>query len=240
MPLLATLQPYLLPATLLLVYAAEHLWPQQRGTHSLRHDGMNLGIGILNLVLVIAAGFGLQQLFGWMEERRIGLLHNIALPSAVAVAIAFLVLDGFMYFWHRANHRVPLLWRFHAFHHRDEAMNSTTALRFHAAELALSYLVRVPMFLLLGVTTEVLMVYNIVFSAVVIFHHSAVCMHPAAERILRLLIVTPGLHRIHHSTRYAETDSNFGSVLPWWDALFGTRLSKPAGPVTFGIPQSTA
>ncbi len=238
MPPLIALQPYLVTATLLLVYAAEHLWPQRHGAISLRHDGVNLGIGILNLVLIAAAGYGLQQLFGWMEMREAGLLHNVSLPAVVAGTISFIVLDGVMYFWHRANHRLPLLWRFHAFHHGDEGMNSTTAVRFHAVELGLSYVVRLPVFLLLGITAELLAMYNIVFSAVVILHHSAVRIPPSLNRVLRLFIVTPGLHRIHHSTRFQETDSNFGSVLPWWDVLFGTRVSKPAGPITFGVPQS--
>lgn len=240
MPSLAALQPYFLTAALLLAYAAEHLWPQRRSASSLRHDGVNLGIGILNLLLVTAAGYGLQQVFGWMETHKIGLLHNIALPPAAAVAIAFLALDGFMYSWHLANHRISLLWRFHAFHHKDEAMNSTTALRFHAVELALSYLVRIPVYLLLGVDAGILAVYNIIFSAVVIFHHSAVRLHPVLDAALRIFIVTPGLHRIHHSTRFRETDSNFGSVLPWWDVVFGTRVSRPAGAITFGIPHSRA
>lgn len=238
MPSLVAVQPYLLTATFLFVYVAEHLWPQQRKTYNVRHDAVNLGIGILNLVLVAAAGYGLQHLLEWIEVREIGLLSYVSLPPIIAGVIAFLALDSVMYFWHRANHRIPLLWRFHAFHHKDEAMNSTTALRFHLVELALSYVVRLPVFLLLGVSTGLLASYNILFSAVVIFHHSAVRVHPALDAALRMFIVTPGLHRIHHSARFRETDSNFGSVLPWWDVLFGTRVSKPAGPITFGVPQS--
>ncbi|MDX1419644.1 MAG: sterol desaturase family protein [Rubricoccaceae bacterium] len=204
-----------------------------RGAHLAR----NLALGLLNAV-VVAVGFaGLWvAAAGWAEARGWGLLHALGLPPWAHALGALLLLDAWTYLWHRLNHRVPVLWRFHRVHHADAAMDVTTASRFHVGELVLSSALRVPLILLLGVWAWELVLYETLMFAVVQFHHANVGLSPRLDRALRAVIVTPAMHKVHHSRLRPETDSNYSSLFSWWDRLFRSfRLRARPETIRFGL-----
>jgi len=170
------------------------------------------------------------------ERRRLGLLRRLPMPGALRVVLGFLMLDYTLYVWHRMNHRVPFLWRFHAVHHLDLDLDSTTGLRFHFGELALAAGFRALQILLLGIDADTLRLWQQLLIVSVVFHHSNLELPRDAERRLVMAIATPRMHGIHHSTRPEELDSNFSSLLSWWDRLHGTiRLNVPQAAITTGL-----
>jgi sterol desaturase/sphingolipid hydroxylase (fatty acid hydroxylase superfamily) len=130
---------------------------------------------------------------------------------------------------------MPFLWKFHRFHHKDEKLNSTSAVRFHAVELVLSYVLRFCLFPLLGVSVSTVILYSIILFPVIVFHHSNVRITEALDTLLRTIFVTPRMHRIHHSKIITETNSNYGSVFPYWDGIFKSYVAKPAKEIEFGV-----
>ena len=170
------------------------------------------------------------------ERRRLGLLRRLPMPGALRVVLGFLMLDYTLYVWHRMNHRVPFLWRFHAVHHLDLDLDSTTGLRFHFGELALAAGFRALQILLLGIDADTLRLWQQLLIVSVVFHHSNLELPADAERRLVMAIATPRMHGIHHSTRPEELDSNFSSLLSWWDRLHGTiRLNVPQAAITTSL-----
>jgi sterol desaturase/sphingolipid hydroxylase (fatty acid hydroxylase superfamily) len=140
-----------------------------------------------------------------------------------------------MYGWHRANHRLPVLWRFHQVHHTDTAMDVTTALRFHPGELTLSSLANPIIVLLLGIGLAEVTLYKALMLPMILFHHSNVAIPARLEHQLRRWIVPPSLHRVHHSRIGAETNTNYGTLFPFWDRLFGSfRVRDDLERVDFG------
>lgn len=232
---LAHIQPFAIGGVFLLLYVAEHLYPQRKDLVGYRHDVRNLGVGVLNAVLIFGVGYFFQR---WMElycDRKFGLFNLLELPRGLRFVVEGLLLDCAMYWWHRANHRVPVLWRFHRFHHSDEKLNSTSALRFHAVELLLSYVWRLALFPLFGIGVAGFALYSILFSAVVIFHHSCIRISARFDKMMRGTLVTPMMHRVHHSVKREEADSNYGSVLPWWDWMFGSYKQLTRERIKFGV-----
>lgn len=174
---------------------------------------------------------------GWSAEHAVGLVRLLAVPPLAEAAIAFLALDLSFYYWHRANHRIPFLWRFHNVHHIDPALDVSTSFRFHFGEVALSVAFRAVQIALIGVSGWTYAVYELAFQLNTLFHHSNVRLPIGLERALNRLLVTPRMHGIHHSQVRAETDSNFSVVLPWWDRLHRTlRLNVPQSRVEVGVP----
>ena len=210
-----------------------------RGKHLLR----NLALGLINTA-VIAVGFaGLWVgAAGWAAAEGVGLLHVLAdragLPLWAHVAGAVLLLDAWTYAWHRMNHRVPFLWRFHRVHHSDAEMDVTTASRFHVGELVLSSALRVPVIVLVGAHAWELVLYETLMFAVVQFHHANVGLPAGLDRALRAVIVTPNLHKVHHSRLQPETDSNYSALFSWWDRLFRSfRLRERPHEIAFGLDE---
>ena len=140
-----------------------------------------------------------------------------------------------MYWWHRANHELPFLWFFHKFHHKDEKMSTSTVLRFHPGELIMSFLVKTVIFVLLGIHSWIIIFYGIILFVVITFHHSNLFISDKVDFFLRNFIASPKMHRIHHSRIKSETNSNYGSVFPYWDKIFRTYIKTPSKPVEFGI-----
>jgi len=134
-----------------------------------------------------------------------------------------LILDLWLYWWHRANHEWSLLWRFHRIHHLDNWLDTTTAVRFHFGELFLSAIVRAVVVLALGVTLEAVLVYETLVLVVTLFHHSNIRLRALLEKSLSRLIITPGIHWVHHHAVRKDTDSNYGTLFSFWDQLFSTR-----------------
>ena len=207
-----------------------------------RHGLRNLGLGLVNAVLNAAICVGLWWAVArWTETHSFGLLHWLALSGWARLAGTFLLVDLWMYVWHRLNHRIPFLWRFHRVHHSDPKMDVTTANRFHIGEIIMSCLLRVPVIALAGVCLEELAIYEAAMFATVQLHHANVSLTKPLDRVLRLLIVTPFIHKLHHSNWQPETDSNYSSLFSFWDRIFGTfrRRDDPRA-LVFGLKELSA
>jgi sterol desaturase/sphingolipid hydroxylase (fatty acid hydroxylase superfamily) len=217
------------------LYVAEHIVPARKMIWIKRHDLLNMLTGALNLIIVFSGGYFLGKLLGSVQSHHFGLLNLFFIPRTLYLVLQVIFIDVAMYWWHRINHLVPLFWRFHKFHHKDEQMNSTTTLRFHPVEQLLSSLMKLALFPLLGLTPMGILVYGFLFFPVILIHHSNISVSEKADRIYRKLFVSPLMHRTHHSRIKKETDSNYGSVFPFWDRLFKSYTKRPSGPVVFGI-----
>jgi sterol desaturase/sphingolipid hydroxylase (fatty acid hydroxylase superfamily) len=188
-----------------------------------RHGVKNLGFGLGNAVLAgLLFGGALAFTVAWAEARGFGLLRLLPVSGWPVTILGLLVLDLWMYLWHRANHAVPFLWRFHRMHHADARMDVTSGVRFHTGEVCMSAMIRLPVLLAAGIGLWNLVLYEAIFLPVVLFHHARLRLPRRLEGVLQWMVVTPGMHRVHHSRWQPETDSNFGSILPWWDRLFGS------------------
>ena len=198
---------------------------RDRGRHLVR----NLVLGAVNSVLVALVFAGLWvAAAAWAEARGVGLLRQLDLPVWAHVLGAVLLLDAWTYTWHRMNHRIPFLWRFHRVHHSDAQMDVTTASRFHTGEIVLSSLLRIPLIVVLGITAWQLVLYETLMFAVVQFHHANIALPPRVDRVASAFIVTPAMHKVHHSRWQPETDSNYSAFLSVWDRLFRSFRRREA------------
>ncbi|WP_282038527.1 sterol desaturase family protein [Halomonas alimentaria] len=162
-----------------------------------------------------------------IEPRGWGLMPWLGVPGWLAVPLCVLALDAIIYFQHRVFHAVPWLWRLHRMHHADPEFDVTTGLRFHPMEILLSMLLKVIAVVALGAPAVAVLLFEVILNATSLFNHGNVRLPARLDRRLRLLVVTPDMHRVHHSWHRHETDSNFGFNLPWWDRLFGTYRAQP-------------
>ena len=173
-----------------------------------------------------------------VQRRGLGLLNRVRLPRAMSVVAGVLLLDYTLFIWHRLNHRVPVLWRFHRVHHVDLDMDSWTALRFHFGEMALAGIVRMLQIRLIGPDRAAVTIWQTLLFPSIFFHHSKIALPMNVERALSRVIVTPRMHAIHHSTVREETDSNWSSLFSMWDALHRTlRLDVADDAITIGVPR---
>ena len=189
----------------------------------------NLGIVILNAALLrLAVPMAAVGLAAAASERGWGLLNQLELPPWLALAAAVLALDLVIYIQHVLFHAVPALWRLHRMHHADLDFDVTTGARFHPLEILVSAGIKLAAVAVLGPSALAVLVFEVLLSATAMFNHGNVRLPVAADRWLRRLVVTPDIHRVHHSAVPAETSRNFGFCLPWWDRVFGTYLAQPA------------
>ena len=201
----------------------------------------NIGIVVLDTALVrlvfpaAAAGIAAEVgSLGW------GVFNALAWPFWVEVLLAVVLLDLVLYWQHVVFHAVPGLWRLHMVHHADLDIDLTTGVRFHPFEILLSMVIKVVAIGALGAAPVAVILFEIVLSATSIFNHGNVVLPSGLDRLLRLVVVTPDMHRVHHSVVARETNSNFGFNLPWWDRLFGTYRARPAAGhegMTIGLEQ---
>lgn len=224
--LINILQPYSIGIAFILLYLAEHILPERKELMEIGHDIRNILRGIFNFGLAFIAGYYFQKVLAYANKNEIGLFFQFTINRYILIGIQFLFIDLFMYWWHRMNHRIPAFWYFHKFHHTDTRMNTTTAFRFHAGELILSYPIKMAVFCLLGISVLSVMLYSLLFVPVVIFHHSDISISQRRDDFFRQFFVTPRMHRIHHSKLKYETDSNYSSFFPWWDLFFKTNRKK--------------
>ncbi len=201
----------------------------------------NLGITCLNplvvrfLFPVLAVEMALKA-----HDRGWGLLNSLELPHWLALIIGVAVLDLIIYLQHVMFHAVPLLWRLHMVHHADLDYDVTTGLRFHPIEIALSMGIKLSAVALIGPPVMTVLIFEVLLNATAMFNHGNIRLPLMVDRVLRLIIVTPDMHRVHHSVIIRETNSNFGFNLPWWDRLFGTYRDQPAkghDGMTIGLAQ---
>ena len=200
----------------------------------------NLGIVVIDslavrLIFPVAAvGMGtLVEAKGW------GLFQALEVPAWVAVLGSILLLDLAIYFQHVLFHAVPALWRLHRMHHADLEFDVTTGARFHPFEILLSMLIKLGVVAAIGAPAVAVLLFEVLLNLTSMFNHGNVRLAPGLDRLARLFMVTPDMHRVHHSIDRRETDSNFGFNLPWWDRLFGTYRAQPAAGhdgMTIGIP----
>jgi sterol desaturase/sphingolipid hydroxylase (fatty acid hydroxylase superfamily) len=229
-------------AVFALLFVLERFFPLRKSTQSLlARFFVNLAISVLTfmsaaLFVQPAARWALR----WSAAGPLGLAHLIALPAPVEFALSFVLMDLGFYYWHVANHRVPFLWRFHNVHHIDPDLDVSTAFRFHFGEITLSTGFSLLQVSLIGPSAWSFAVYQLVFQAEVLFHHSNLRLPIGVERLLNKILVTPRMHGIHHSQVQRENNSNFGTVLPWWDRLHRTLgVNIPQETVVVGVPGYT-
>lgn len=164
----------------------------------------------------------------WAEASGIGLFNMVSTPYWLAFAVSFLVLDFAVWLSHLASHKIPIFWRIHRMHHSDVDFDVTTAIRFHPIEIILSMVWKYAVVLALGAPAAAVLVFEIVLNGGAMFNHSNFKLPLGADRLLRLAIVTPDMHRVHHSTDRRETDSNYGFNFSFWDRIFNTYTDQPA------------
>ncbi len=201
----------------------------------------NLGVVVLDAFLVrlifpvVAVGLAILA-----EENSWGALNQVAVPEWVAIVAAILVFDLAIYLQHVLFHAVPVLWRLHRMHHADLEFDVTTGLRFHPVEILMSMGIKLLLVLAFGPPAIAVLVFEVLLNGSSMFNHSNIRLPSRVDAVLRLFIVTPDMHRVHHSVEPSETNSNFGFNLPWWDRLLGTYRAQPrAGhlDMTIGIEQ---
>lgn len=174
------------------------------------------------------------------ETKGWGFFHIFAVPEPVAVVLGVVLLDLAIYLQHVLVHAVPALWRLHRMHHADLEFDVTTGARFHPFEILLSMVLKMMVITALGAPAVAVLVFEVLLNATAMFNHSNVRIPPGLDRVLRLIVVTPDMHRVHHSVVPREANSNFGFNLPWWDRLFGTYRAEPAAGqegMTIGLEQ---
>ncbi len=193
-----------------------------------RRWSTNLGLFAVDVLvlrlLFPLAGVGIALL---VEARGYGVLNALGWPAWVEVVLAFLALDLLIYFQHRLFHAVPVLWRLHKVHHADLGFDLTTGVRFHPVEIVLSMLIKFAAIAALGAPVLAVLAFEIALTGTALFNHANIRLAAGVDRRLRWLVVTPDMHRVHHSTYVAETNSNYGFNIPWWDRLFGTYRPQP-------------
>jgi sterol desaturase/sphingolipid hydroxylase (fatty acid hydroxylase superfamily) len=197
--------------------------------------------GVVSALAMVTAGLAVRPvavtLLGWTAAERFGLIAALSLPGLVGGGATFLLLDLSFYYWHRANHAWPILWRFHNVHHVDPDLDVSTALRFHFGEVALSAGFRAVQVLLIGPPAAAYIAYELLFQANTLFHHSNVRLPLGLERTLHWLLVTPRMHGIHHSRVRGETNSNYSVVFSWWDRLHRSLvLGIRQRDISVGVP----
>jgi len=217
----------------------EHFFPLRNKTYSLIvRLIINASLSVISFsVVFLLVSPASNNAISWSSENNFGILNLITLPTVIEGIIAFLLMDLAFYYWHRANHKVPVLWRFHNVHHIDPDLDVSTSFRFHFGEIALSAIFRIIQILIIGITPAVYFIYEICFTANTIFQHSNIKLPISFERILNKIIVTPRMHAIHHSQFRTETDSNYSTVFSWWDRLHKSiRLNIPHKDIVIGVP----
>jgi sterol desaturase/sphingolipid hydroxylase (fatty acid hydroxylase superfamily) len=232
-------------AVFLLMAAIEILLPKRRLSVSKgRRWFTNLGIAgvdtlVLRLMAMLAVPVAAVAAAFFAKERGLGLLNQVDWPYWLKLAIALLVLDLAIWFQHLASHKVPIFWRLHQVHHADRDIDVTTAVRFHPVEIALSMLWKIAVVVPLGASPFAVFLFEVVLNACALFNHANIALPGSLDRILRIFVVTPDMHRVHHSMLHKEHDRNYGFNLSLWDRLFGTYLAEPeAGQqgMTIGLP----
>lgn len=201
------------------------------------HATQNISIKFFNVFIVYLI-FLILKSFGYEQVYSSGLLSKFQLPFLIKIIIVFLVCDFFMYASHVLDHKLSFLWRIHRVHHSDRCVDATTTYRTHIGEVLVGDIMFLFfIFPVFGISLDLYFLYQIVSSFVITFHHSNVSLPGKLDDTLSLLIVTPNMHKVHHSNLQLETDSNYGSLFSFWDRLFGTYRIKKTKDIVFGLKE---
>lgn len=221
---------------LLLIFVVETRFPYRKDFGPrFQHIRRNGFFAVFNQLLVtILFVLVTGKVFSWVERENIGILNQID-SVIVKGFLAFLLFDLWMYSWHRANHRIYFLWLFHRMHHNDPNLDFTTAMRFHPIEILLSVFFNLFVILFLGLTLKDFLFYQSILFGNILFHHSNIALPEKVDRQMRKLIVTPNMHRVHHSVVRKETDSNYASIFSFWDRFFKSFRERETKTIKYGI-----
>ena len=192
----------------------------------------NLGISVtatalLRLMTMLAVPVAAVTAAFYAQAHQFGLLNNLAWPQWLKIVVALLALDLAIWAQHLASHKVPLFWRLHQVHHSDRDIDVTTAVRFHPVEIALSMLWKIVVVVPLGASPFAVFLFEVILNACAMFNHANIALPARLDGMLRLVVVTPDMHRVHHSVLRREHDSNYGFNLSFWDRLFRTYTAQP-------------
>lgn len=239
-------EPVIRLSAFLGIFTVVALWEvlaprRTRSFSRLRRWPSNIGIVVLNTAVmrvlfpIAAVGMALAaEANGW------GLFNTFTVPTGLAVVLSVVIMDFAIYLQHVLVHAVPALWRLHRMHHADLDYDVTTGARFHPIEIVISMGLKLMVVGALGAPALAVLIFEVILNATAMFNHGNVRIPKGVDRILRILLVTPDMHRVHHSVIPEETNSNFGFSLPWWDRLFGTYTAQPQDgheSMTIGIEQ---
>lgn len=209
--------------------ALQMLLPRRKLSEGVRRWPANLAMVALDALIVrLLLPMGAVGAASWADARHWGALHQWPLGEPAASIVAIVALDLVIYWQHRLFHRVPLLWRMHMVHHADREIDVTTALRFHPLEILVSMLIKMAAVVVIGAPVVAVFIFEITLNAMAMFNHANIALPRWLDAALRLLVVTPDMHRVHHSVRVEETNSNYGFNLSLWDRLFGSYRAQPA------------
>jgi sterol desaturase/sphingolipid hydroxylase (fatty acid hydroxylase superfamily) len=188
----------------------------------------NLSLVFLNsLILRLVFPAAAVGMAAFANEQGWGLLNYYTLPATAAIVLSVIAMDFIIYLQHVMVHAVPVLWRLHRVHHADLDYDVTTGARFHTVEMILSMLIKFATIVVLGPPVVAVVIFEVILNATAMFNHGNVSLPAGLDRVLRWFVVTPDMHRVHHSVEDDEANSNFGFSLPWWDRLFGTYRDQP-------------
>jgi sterol desaturase/sphingolipid hydroxylase (fatty acid hydroxylase superfamily) len=194
----------------------------------------NVGISVvasvlLRLMAALAVPVAAVAAAFYAQENGIGLLNNVAWPEWVKIVLALVALDLAIWAQHLASHKIPILWRLHKVHHADRDIDVTTAVRFHPVEIALSMLWKIVVVVPLGASPLAVFLFEVILNGCAMFNHANIDLPGWLDRAIRIFVVTPDMHRVHHSVQRREHDSNYGFNLSVWDRLFRTYTAQPEG-----------
>jgi sterol desaturase/sphingolipid hydroxylase (fatty acid hydroxylase superfamily) len=235
---LPTVKGFVTVGALVLLWALEWLFPffgQRKGT--LWHNGRNLVFGVINGLIVFLGIAWLTEGVNQVDELPYwGILVLLPLPLWAHITLGIILFDLWMYIWHRANHHFSILWRFHRMHHSDPMLCATSAFRFHTGEIIISSSLRIGVILILGLAPWQVLLYETILMPVIFLHHSNYKLPERVDRFLRVILVTPSIHRVHHSRRQTETNSNYASIFSWWDRICRSLIfRKDIHTVQYGL-----
>lgn len=238
--LVVRLLPFL--SILFFMMFVETLFPRRKRTESRAKRTLNnllltvvnsLVIKVLPILSAVAAASFADQ-WGW------GILNQLSVPVLLEYGIVIVLMDLLIYWQHVASHHIPALWHFHQVHHADHDLDASSGLRFHPVEISFSMGIKCIAVILLGACPESVILFEIVLNGCAVFNHSNVKLSLPLDRVLRMVVVTPDMHRVHHSVERDETNSNYGFNIPWWDRMFGTYKAQPRGEhadLKLGLPE---
>lgn len=204
----------IIPAT---IFLFERLFPHHKNLdNKISHAISNLSIAIINLFFTTVFYLLVNKKYS------LGLLNIFAMSVYLELIVSVIVFDLWMYIWHRVNHKLRFFWIFHRAHHNDINMDSTSAWRFHPVEIILSSIFNIVVLIIIGIKFKYFILYKFLMQPVILFHHSNINLYEKYDSIIRLFIVTPNMHRVHHNRYWKETQTNFSTIFSFWDRLFKT------------------
>jgi sterol desaturase/sphingolipid hydroxylase (fatty acid hydroxylase superfamily) len=210
------------------------LWEYLRPRRPLHHEKAlrwprNFVLGVIErVVLKVILPFTIASVALFTQDEKIGLFNQFHAPSPIVFILSFVMFDLILYAQHVAFHKIPLFWRFHKVHHIDQDVDVTTGFRVHPLQAFITLFITCAAVLIFGMPFIAVAAYEITVEAVLMCNHANIYYPQSLDRWLRLFIVTPDVHRVHHSAIYTETDSNYGFIFPWWDRLFKTYIAQPS------------